>query len=168
MHLETKNIIGKKILLESSGQLIALLNLPIINPDTGVIEAFWVKSGLPGLQNAILQVSDIRAFKKSLYISTESKLADPAQVIRIAKILEQNKPYFGQNVLGTSKKDYGVIWNISFSNETYLIKQLFTKKLLGLKKHIFTYKQITEVKAEYILVNDDSSQKAVNSTPEVG
>lgn len=168
MQLETKNTTGKKVLIESSGKLVALLNLPIINPSTGVIEAFWVKTGLPGLHDAIIKTEDIRAFKKNIYIESELKIQDPGQILKIAQILEQNKPYFGQKVLGVNQKSYGLLWNISFSSETLIIKQLFTKKLLGLKKHVFSAKLISEVTQESILINDDNTQKIIDSTPEVG
>lgn len=153
---------GSKILQFDTGECLAFLNWPIINPDTGIIEAFWVKP-IHGENDAVLLTTDILQFKKNLYIKSEKVFCNPAEVIRIAAILDEKREILYAPVQNERGEGYGQVFNISFSTETYVLRQLFTRKrLLGLlpfQPSIFPYERVLQVLADKVIIYDDTTKK---------
>lgn len=154
---------GSKILQFDTGECLAFLNWPIINPDTGIIEAFWVKPLAIAEKDAIVLTSDILEFKKNLYVHSEKVLCSPADVIRITAILDEKREILYAGVQNEKGKRYGKVYNLSFSTETYVTKQLYVRKkflsLISFGSTIFPYERILKVLPGYIIINDDATKK---------
>jgi len=160
---EAKSIVGAKVLEFDSGEVLAILNLPIINPDTGVVEAFWVKPLNLPLKDAVVQVGDIIEFKKNMYIKSESVIADPADVIRISEILSDGRDLFGMEVKGESGRSYGKVMDLSFDAKSSMLKSILTQRrslaFFRSERRIFPYERIVKVLPSYVLVDDSDTQK---------
>ena len=78
-----RSIIGTSVLHFDDGSLLAVLRDVIIDPDTGKIEAFWVKPLSLPIANAVIQSQDIVEWKKNIYLKNESVIADPADIIKV-------------------------------------------------------------------------------------
>jgi len=163
MMKDIKTIVGTKIVHEETGDTLGFLNLPIINPDTGVIEAFWVKPASITIGASILQTSDILSFKKNIYIRSRDRITDPSDVIRITEILDDGRRFMGSSVKSEKGNVYGHVYNVTFSTETYVIRQIYAKRsvlgLLNYKRRIFAYDSVIKVLPGEIIINDDSSVK---------
>ena len=167
-----KSIMGAKVLEFDSGSLLAVVSGIIVNPDFGMVEAYWVKPFTLPFRNAILRSGDILEFKKNLYIKSDKTLAQSEDVIRIKEILEDGRKFIGNSVRNEAGKSYGTCVNLTFETETYALKQVYSRKsflgLITLDERIFSYNDIVRVLPEAILVNDDATKKEVLmvTTPE--
>ena len=157
------SIRGSRVLHQKTGDILAYLNWPIINPDTGVIEAFWVKSISTELKDSIILTSGILAFKKNIYIASEKNILDPVEVVRITEILKENRYFINATVKNELGKSHGKVFNLIFSTETFVVRQLYaTHSIFGLFKfdqRFFPYDKVIRVLLGTILVDDDSTEK---------
>lgn len=169
---DIRSLIGGKVLEHRSGQILALISGIIIDPDTGMVEAFWVKPLTLPFKNAILKSSDILEFKMHLYVKHDSVLAQAEDLIRISEILEDGRSFLGAPVRSESGVSYGKCVNLTFDTGTYALKQIYTRRsilgLIRLDERIFSYNNIVKVLPDGIIVNDDSTKKeaVMTSTPE--
>lgn len=160
---EVRSIIGLKVLHFDTGEPVALLNAPIINPDTGVIEAFWVKPLTISMADAVIQVSDITEFKKHVYVKSEQVIADPADIIRLSDILTEKRWFMNAPVRSEAGHGYGRVADIAFDTSTYMLRQIYVQKfLLGLfpfDRRIFAWERILKVLPDAIVIDDSSDAK---------
>ncbi|MBU0706201.1 hypothetical protein KJ657_04420 [Patescibacteria group bacterium] len=160
-----KSIVGAKVLEFDSGDLLAMVSGIIVDPDTGMVEAFWVKPATLPVGNAILRISDILEFKKNLYIKSDKLLAQAEDVIRISEILEDGRAFLGNAVQNEAGHSYGTCVNLAFDTKTFALKQIYSRRsilgLITLDERIFSYNNIIKILPEMILVNDDATKKEV-------
>lgn len=163
------SIIGLPLVDFNEGNTLALLRDIIVNPDSGKIEAFWVKPVGNIFANLIVQTQDILEWKKKIYTRDDSALATAEEVLRIAEILKKETPIIDQRVKGASGANYGTVSDLEFNDSTFDLKQIYTqKRLLGLIPYVhftFTAKKIVQITSENILVDDDPTEKQVVVTP---
>ena len=144
----------------------------IVDPDTGMVEAFWVKPATIPFRNAILRTSDIVELKKNLYIKSDRVLAQAEDVIRISEILEDGRTFLGNAVQNEAGESYGTCVNLAFDTKTYALKQIHSRRsilgLITLDERIFSYDNILKVLPEMILVEDVATKKEtlMATTPE--
>ena len=159
---EYRNIIGVPILHHTEGALLGLLKDLIINPDTGKIEAIWIKPATIPTSHAIIQIQDIIEWKKNIYIKDDSVIAEPSDVIKISDILMRKTEIISNRVQNESGAYFGKVDNIDFDTNYLYLRNLYVRKsFLGFvyQKCIFHYDNIIEVLPNYILVNDRGVKK---------
>lgn len=167
-----KSVLGAKVLEFDSGDLLAMINGIIVNPDTGMVEAFWVKSATLPVKNAVLRISDIVEFKKNIYINSDKVLAQAEDVIRISEVLEDGRTFVDNAVQSEAGESYGTCVNLTFDTKTYALKQIHSRRsilgLITLDERIFSYDNILKVLPEMILVEDVVTKKetVMATTPE--
>lgn len=157
------SIKGEQVIHFETGECLALLNWPIIDPDAGIIRAFWVKPLTLDLSNGIILTSDILAFKKKLYIRSDKVICNPAEVIRIASILDDRRTFLFATVQNEKGKKYGWVYNLSFSTETYVLRQIYSQRtimgLFNFNRRIFPYERVLNVLPETVIIEDDNTKK---------
>lgn len=159
---EYRKILGTHIVHQTEGSVLALVNDIIIHPDTGKVEAFWVKSISIPIANAILRVDDILEWKKNIYVRDERAITDPADIIRVSEILSRNTFFIGNQVKSESGQYLGKVYDLSFDGKSFSIKQLFTQKIFlffAFETRIFDYSSVIEVLPEYITVKNMEAKK---------
>jgi len=167
-----KSILGAKVLEFDSGDLLATISGIIVDPDTGMVDAFWVKPTTLSVRSAILRASDIVELKKNFYIKSDKVLAQAEDVIRISEILEDGRTFLGNVVQNEAGHSYGTCVNLAFDTQTFALKQIYSRRsILGvitLDERIFSYSNIIRVLPEMILVDDDATKKEtlMATTPE--
>lgn len=158
-----KSIQGEKVRHFHTGESLALLSWPIIDPDTGVIEAFWVKPLTLAMRNGIILTSNILAFKKNVYIRSDEVIVNPAEVIRIASILDDGRQFLNAHVQSEKGRQYGRIYDLCFSTETYVLRQIYCKKFflgaLSYDRRSFPYERILKVLPKKVIIDDDTTKK---------
>ncbi len=168
-----RSILGAKVLEFDSGDLLATISGIIVDTDTGMIEAFWVKPKTLSVRNAILRTSSIVEFKKNIYIKSDKVLAQAEDVIRITEILDDGRTFLGNSVQNEAGESYGTCVDLGFDTKTFALKQIHSKQsilgLITLDERIFSYNNIIRVLPEMILVDDDVKKKkktVLVTTPE--
>jgi sporulation protein YlmC with PRC-barrel domain len=162
---QVSQILGTPILSHAEGEPLGLLGQPIIHPDTGKIEAFWVKPLTLPIKQGVLLVDDITEWKKYLYIRDERVIAEPNEVIRIAEILDRKEYIFGNRVKGESGKGYGRVLDADFDDRKMYLRYLHVRRswlFLAGKTRFFHFDSIVQVLPECVLVKDDG-EKAIRS-----
>lgn len=167
-----KSMVGAKVLEFDSGNLLGTVSGIIVDPDSGIVEAFWVKPATLTVRNVILRTSDIVELKKNVYIKSDKVFALVEDVIRISEILNDGRVFLGSAVQNETGYSYGRCINLAFDSKTFVIKQIYSRRsilgLVTLDERIFSYNNIIRVLPEMILVNDDATKKEIlmNTTPE--
>lgn len=169
---EVGSLMGTRVLEFESGETLASVNGAIVHPDTGMVEAFWVKPTAPAFRGAIVQVGDIVEFKKHIYIKSENVIAPAEDVIRITEILNGRRFFIGNRVENESGDLYGRCYDLTFDTKSYALKQIYVQKtFLGLwnyDRRIFSYDNIIRVTADRIIIDDktDEKESVIATTPE--
>ena len=158
-------IIGTKILDFNNGNLLALLDGIIINPDNGKILAFWVKSlFIPG-KNTIIMSNSIVKWSKNIYIKNPDDIFEAEDSVRLLEILNK-KIFFISNIVKNEKLEYlGKIYDLDFDSEKLYLRQIYLSKtflFFKYSKRIFKYDKILKTSKDYILVKDDNFEKIEN------
>jgi len=160
-----KSIIGTPILDFDDGNILATVRDIVIDPDTGKIEAFWVKPLTVPIFDAVIQSQDIVEWKKNIYVKDDSVISDPADIIKISNILMKNTFVIGNRVQSEEGKLLGKVYNFDFDSNSFYLKQIHVEhSILGLIKYerrIFSFDSIVEILPEIIIVKDkrDSKEK---------
>jgi len=157
-----RQIVGNPILSHEDGVLLALIQDVIIHPDTGKIEAFWVKPLTLPIKNAVLQSSSILEWKKNIYIKDEREIAEPEDIIKISEIFSRNTFFVGNQVKNESEEFLGKVCDLDFDTKKFYLKNLYTQKsFFGFRyqPRTFSYDSIIKVLPEYILVKDVEEKK---------
>lgn len=167
-----RSLVGAKVLEYSTGLVVALVSGIIVDPDTGMVEAFWVRPLTLPYKYAVLKTPDILEFKKHLYVKGEHVLAQAEDLIRISEILEDGRTFLGAAVRSEAGISYGKCVNLTFDTGTYALRQIYSRRsifgLITLDERIFSYNDLVKVLPAVIIVNDDSSKKetVMATTPE--
>lgn len=158
-----RQIIGNHVVGHEDGAVLALVRDIIINPDTGKIEAFWVKPLNLPVKNAILLADSILEWKKNIYINDERELAEADDIIKISEILSRNTQFIQNIAINESEDVLGRVVDVDFDTDKLYLKSIYVEKsILGLFKlssRIFSYDSIIKVMPEYILVKDLNDKK---------
>ncbi|MFH0820155.1 MAG: PRC-barrel domain-containing protein [Candidatus Peregrinibacteria bacterium] len=153
-----QQILGTPVLHFEQGNVLGTVKDVIIHPDTGKLEALWVKPKGALTGYAVLQTQDIVEWKKNIYAKGEESLAEAGEIIKIAEILSDGRQILGNRVRTESGESLGRVKDVDFDTEHFYLRQLYTQKsLLGLWAHdnrILSYDLIVEVLPGYILVKD--------------
>jgi len=153
-----QQIIGNHVVGQEDGAILALIKDAVINPDSGKIEAFWVKPMNIPIKNAILLSDSILEWKKNIYINDERELAEADEIIKISEILSRNTFFIGNIVINESEEVLGSVVDVDFDTNKLYLKNIYVEKaFLGIikyKSRIFSYDSIIKVMPEYILVKD--------------
>ena len=156
-------IIGTPVLNFDDGSLLAVLQDVVVDPETGKIEAFWVKPLALSISDAIIQSSDIAEWKKNIYVKNESVISDPAEIIKITEILTKKTYVIGNRVRNQKGKNYGRVYDLDFNTDTFYVRQIYVQKsIFGIFKYlnrIFSFDSIIEVTEKAIIIDDETSKK---------
>jgi len=168
-----KSIFGARVLEFDSGDLVATVSGIIVDPDTGIVEAFWVKPTTLNVRSAILRVPDIVELKKNFYINSDKVLAQAEDVIRISEILTDGRTFLRNSVKNEAGHSYGTCVDLGFDTKTFALRHIYSKRsvlgLITLDERIFSYNNIIRVLPEMILVDDNATKKdtVIVTMPEV-
>lgn len=163
MILDYQSILNTPILNFSKRELLGAIHDVIIHPDTGKIEAFWVKSVSTESKYAILQSQDILRWTNAVYIEDASVIAEPDEIIRITEILNKKSPIVGNRVENKDGQYYGRVISLCFNTETFYLTQIDVRKqfmgILTWSRRLFPFSRIIKVLPSSIVIDDNSTQE---------
>jgi sporulation protein YlmC with PRC-barrel domain len=152
------HIIGHQVCRIQDGEVLGLVIDFIINPEQGKIEGFWVRTvGLFG-RKMILPAKDIVEWKVKLYVHDENSFCEPADLVRLADILENEITVYNKKVITTTGIYIGRVYDFNFELEScHLLNFFIVKKLLffTLQRRIVPLKEVVEINQEAIIIKSD-------------
>jgi sporulation protein YlmC with PRC-barrel domain len=141
--------------MEEDGlEAIGVLSGMLLNPDTGAVEGFFVRSpGFFGGSSSFLPSLDILRWGLRIIIRDQSSFCDPNDIIRLQPLLDGSRPMLGQSILTESGVRLGRCADVQFSTKSFRIEWLFPKKFFRWGTPIAT-SQIVEVTEDAIIVKN--------------
>ena len=156
------HILGIPVMHFEQGDVLGTVKDIIIHPDTGKVEALWIrlKGALQGY--FVLQTQDIVEWKKNIYVKSEEVLAEAGEIIKISEILSDGRLIIGNRVRTESGENLGRVTDVDFDTQQFYLRHLYIQKsFFGLKsydKRILSYDLIVEVLPDCILVKDQTEK----------
>jgi sporulation protein YlmC with PRC-barrel domain len=121
---------NKKIISMRSGQEVAYVLGPIINPNNLKIEGLKVQDS-KSREELILLTQDIRQYHKSgIYINDHAELVSKEDLVRLKEIIKMNFNIVGKNVETASASKVGKVTDYAFDDSSMFIVKLFVNKPL--------------------------------------
>ncbi len=169
---EVTTVFKTKIMLQK--QYTKLLNTPILNrqtgeevgeiydliidPDTGKIEAFWVKQGLLSGAEKVLSINDVTEWKLRLYIDDNDSIVNPNEILKIQKILKKEIHLYLHKVKTLSGSKLGRAIDLFLDSMSGQILQIqVAKNFFGFKysKRLVRFSEIYEINKNAIVLKND-------------
>ena len=152
------SLLDKSVLSLRTGGPVATILSPIINPDNLKVEGFYCQA--PGeKQELILLYQDIRdLLPQGFVVNDFDVLAQPEELVRLKKILDQNYDLLGKQVITHDKQKLGKVNDYAIETESMYVQKLYVsrsilKSLTGGSLSI-DRSQVVEATPKQIIVND--------------
>lgn len=148
----------KYVLSLRTGSSVAKILSPILNPDNLKIEGFFCEDRF-SKSKLVLLCQDIRdSAPKGYFVNDHEVLSDPAELIRLKRIMEIDFDPIGKQVVTVSKQKVGKVVDYAYDTGSMYIHKLYVSQSI-LKS--FTggslsvdRNQIQEITPRRIVIND--------------
>ncbi|MBR2802986.1 hypothetical protein IKE19_00165 [Candidatus Saccharibacteria bacterium] len=159
MLVTASHLVGTPILSVQASAKIAEISEPIIDPDTLKIVAFKVAGPMVG-SAYILDAKSIREYSQyGMVIDSIDDLAEPDDIIKVAKILELNFMLPGLKVETKKGTKLGKVTDYTVTDDNFLTQQIIVKRpfVKSLMDPTLTIprKEIVEVTDYKVIVKDE-------------
>ena len=142
------------IVTENGDIVIGQISGIFLNPDTGVVEGFFVQTGgMFGAEDLFLASQDIRHWGTRVRILSEDMLSPPEERVRLEAIAAENRPLLGQTIVTKSGTRLGRCRDVQFETKTFRLEWLFPRGWLRWRLPV-PVSAIIEVKKEAVIVRD--------------
>ncbi len=164
----SKNFINQPVMSLRTGGQVGVILRPIINPNNLKIEGFYC-SHKAGNRTAVLLTQDIRdIIRQGFVIDDAEVLADPAELVRLQRVLEINFRLDGKPVVTDSKHKVGKIVDWAAETTTFYIQKLYAGrsvlKSLNQGQLSIDRSQIVEITDKKIIIQDIVKPGTANAT----
>src|SRR3990167_4029648 len=161
MLVQSKNLVGAKILSLHTGQPIGQVGEPIINPHKLVIAGFycygrWAQARKEPL---ILLGQDIREVASGgVLINSVDDLTPLSELVRLKEIIDLEYKLLDKPVRTASKRRLGKVDEYVVNTESFVVQKIYVKqslfKSMSLHSLAIDRTQIIEVTDKFIIVSD--------------
>lgn len=122
----SSSLINQPVLSLRTGSQIAVASNPVINPNNLKIEG-WYCRDLYSKQLLILLAQDVREMiKQGFIINDHEALTDPAELVRLRKILDLQFELLNKPVISESKQKLGKISDYAADSQSLYIQKLYS------------------------------------------
>lgn len=153
----SESLLGKPVMSLRTGQQVATITRPIINPNNLKIEGFYCLERLQR-KELVLLYQDIRDIIPQGFVINELEvLAEPHDLIRLKDVMAIDFQLMGKQVVTLGKHRLGKVSDFATELETMYIQKLYvTQGLKGLTKGNLGIdrNQINEITDRKIIVTD--------------
>ncbi len=148
-----------------TGQTIANTGEPLLDPAKLEVLALRVQPLRRSAKPAVILIRDIRQLAtNAILIDHEGEIEDPAEIVRLAPILEQKFRLPGCSVVNESGTKLGKVADYTINLQTHLLQKLYVHRpfYVSLLRQdlIIDRAQIIDVKPGKIVVADASVAEA--------
>lgn len=157
MLLAIKNMIGASVMSLQTGQPLARLDSPIVDPRSLKITAFYVSGPMVDFSPAVVFSEDIREFGPlGAIVDSSDVIVSPDGMVRLNEITDLNFKLDGINVVDEHRRKLGKVENYTLDPESFVIQQLYVKptmmKSLSITNLTISRNQITAIDNDKITV----------------
>lgn len=151
-------LLNKSVFSLRTGQPVAYVTGPIINPNNLKIEGFYCQDSISKNQ-LVLLYQDIREIlKEGFVVNDHDTLAEPHELVRLKDVLALQFELSGKQVETVSKQKIGKVSDYAVETETMFIQKIYVSQSL-LKSFTggslsIDRGQIQEITNKRIIVND--------------
>ena len=175
MLLTIQNMLGANVMSLQTGQPLAKLDAPIINPHNLKIVAFYVSGPLVDFSPAVVFSEDIREFGElGAIVDSADNILDPTDMVRLGEVMSYHFTLDGIWVVDEHKHKLGKVENYTLNPDNFLIQQLYLKptlmKSLSVAHLTISRTQIIAIDNQKITVKsptvkEDLAQKVATAVP---
>lgn len=157
------HVLGNSVVRYQDGVHLAKVQDVLINPNSGKIEALFVRTeGILSTRKVLLP-QDIVEWKLNVYVHDDKAFADPNEVVRVEKLIKKNIPIFGNRVETKDGEYLGKVADFGFDTKVMQLLNLYVVKsfmyFFSIERRVIPYKEIVEITKDKIIVK--KSKKAV-------
>lgn len=154
MMIEAKKLIGLPVAAIDSESKIGETKEIVVDPETGKLLGFLVKTGNVFSHTLALSTSDIKEWDPNgLVTESLENLVEPMEIIRIKDVLDKNQLILNMHAQTESGKSLGVCENFLIDTETESIIKFYLKDILG-KSRIFPADALVKIDKALIFKDD--------------
>lgn len=167
MHVRFSTVEGLPVVEEAAGEEIATISGPLIQPDTGKIEGFFVR--VPTFfrsEESFLSVVDIAHWGTRVRVRSPEVLSPLEELVRLEALAAENRPVLHQKIVTESGTPLGICKDIQFDTIGFYVEYLFPRRL-GRWGTAIPVTSIVIVKPEEIVVRDAVTIPEVATGPSV-
>lgn len=151
-------LLNKSVLSLRTGQPVALVRAPIVNPNNLKIEGFYCEDLYDKIQ-LVLLYQDIREIiNEGFVVNDHDALVEPEDLVRLSDVLAAKFDLLGKKVVTTSKQKVGKVSDFAVETETMYVQKIYVSQSLFKS---FTggslsvdRTQINEITDKQIIIND--------------
>lgn len=164
MLLQSKQLVGARIMSLHTGTPVGQLGEAIIDPHKLEVVAFYCERQNRNSEELILLVQDVReATANKVLVDSVDELSTAEHLIRLQEVLKLRFGLIDKNVKTVSKKRLGkvdeyVVDTLNFEIQKLYVKQPFLKSL-AMQTVVIDRTQIVEVNDRQITVDDATVTK---------
>lgn len=151
-----------------TGQPLARIDTPIVNPNNLKIVAFYVSGPMVDFNPAVLFAEDIREFgEMGAIVDSSDNIMSPEGMVRLNEVINYNFQLPGISVFDENKRRLGKVESYTLSPDNLQIQQLYLKptlaKSLSVAHLTVSRDQIVEINNDKIIVKAPTiREKAVS------
>jgi uncharacterized protein YrrD len=132
MLITIQNMLGAPVMSLQTGQPLAKLDVPIIDPRNLKIVAFYVSGPMVEYQPAVLFAEDIREFGDvGAIVDSADQITPTTDLIRLNEVIDFHFELNGIHVIDEQKRKLGKVENYTLDPDSFLIQQLYLKPTLA-------------------------------------
>ncbi len=153
MHVRFSTCRGMPV-LDEGGEPLGIIDAPVLHPDTGRVEGFFVR--LPGFfhgPDPFLSSQDILHWGTYVRIGDADALGPLEDRLRLAAIAESGRTIYGQRILTETGGVLGRCADVQFDTKMFQAEWLFPRKW-GQWGIALPISEIIEVRTEAVIVRD--------------
>ena len=145
-----------------TGQELARLGEPIINPHTLQVLGFFLEGRRLDFSPAVILTNDIREISRmGAIVDSVDKIAKPDDIVRLKQILDYNFSLINLKVVSDKKKKIGNVEDYLIDLSDFMVKQILVKPRLSnrfsIAGHTITRQQIEELDNDKIVVKSTTA-----------
>ena len=163
MYISVNRLIGLPIVSLQTGQALAVVDSLLL--DYRTLEAVALLCALPRRAQSVVMMRDIREWAKgAVLVNSEDDLSEPADIVRLQSLLDENFKLTGAPVKTELGSRLGRVESYTIATETGQIQKLYVRQ--SALRHIFVgnltidRSQIVDVGPRLITVRDASVKAA--------
>ncbi len=131
MLLTIQNMLGAPMMSLQTGQPLARLDTPIVDPRNLKIVAFYVSGPMVNFSPAVVFSEDIREFGElGAIVDSSDNILDPSDMVRLNEIINYNFSLNGIQVIDDHHHKLGKVMNYTLNPDNFMIQQLYLKPTL--------------------------------------
>ncbi|MDR1300706.1 MAG: hypothetical protein LBK50_03295 [Candidatus Nomurabacteria bacterium] len=153
MLITINNMSGASVMSLQTGQPLAKLGEPIINPHNLKIVAFYVSGPMVDFDPAVLFAEDIREFgEMGAIVDSSDNILSPEGMVRLGEVISYGFILNGIHVVDEQGHRLGRVENYTLNPGDFMIQQLYLKPTLAKS---FRISHLTVSRDQILAIDND-------------